>query len=80
MYVGAGAYTMNLMWRLVNVNANIWNLTGYTNAGNGTETTDFRLNGTVDLGETLTKLQFDADSGASFDDGDWKLYVTTLGA
>ncbi len=37
-YVGASAYTMNVMWRLVNVNANIWNLTGYTNAGNGTET------------------------------------------
>ena len=78
MYVGAGAYTMNLMWRLVNVNANLWNLTGYTNAGNGTETTDFRLNGTVDLAETLTKLQFDADSGASFDGGSWRFMSTVL--
>ena len=79
-YVGAQGYAMNIVWRLTKANSNIWNLSGYTNAGNGTETTDFRLNGTVDLGEALTKLQFDlsGSGGNAFDGGSWRIYTTTI--
>ena len=79
-YVGNQGYAMNIVWRLTKANSNIWNLSGYTNAGNGTETTDFRLNGTVDLGEALTKLQFDlsGSGGNAFDGGSWRIYTTAI--
>ena len=77
-YVGAGSYAMNFIWDLVHVNANLWNLKGMLNAGTGSEATHFFITGTVDLGATLTKLQFDAPSGASFDGGSWKLISTEL--
>ena len=79
-YVGAGSYKMNFIWDLVHVNANLWNLKGMLNAGTGSEATHFFITGSVDLGATLTKLQFDSNNSSNFDDGDWKLYVTTLGA
>ena len=82
-YVGGASYRMTFIWDLVNVNANIWTIKGMLNAWTGSgnaENTHFFITGRVDLGATLTKLQFDASNGADFDDGDWKLYVTTLGA
>ena len=82
-YVGGASYRMTFIWDLVNVNANIWTIKGMLNAWTGSgnaENTHFFITGRVDLGATLTKLQFDASNGSSFDDGDWKLYVTTLGA
>ena len=79
-YVGAGSYKMNFIWDLVHVNANLWNIKGMLNAGTGSEATHFFITGTVDLGATLTKLQFDSNNSSNFDDGDWKLYTTSLGS
>ena len=81
-YVGGASYRMTFIWDLVNVNANIWTIKGMLNAWTGSgnaENTHFFVTGRVDLGATLTKLQFDASNGADFDDGDWKLAIRAAG-
>ena len=71
-------YALNGMLEIVKANSNVWNITGWYNAGNGTESTHFWLTGAVDVGAVVDRIQIDGSGGHSFDGGYWRVISTSL--